>query len=41
MLLCKEEGIAVLEKLRMDSNIRPEKLSLEDYANIANLISKK
>lgn len=37
----KEEGIAVLEKLRMDSNIRPEKLSLEDYANIANLISKK
>lgn len=36
----KEEGIAILEELRIDSNIRPEKLSLEDYANIANLILK-
>lgn len=37
----KEEGIAILEKLGIDINIRPEKLRLEDYANIANLISKK
>lgn len=35
----KEEGIKILEKLGMDSNIRPEKLKLEDYANITRLLS--
>lgn len=34
----KEEGIYILEKLGMDINIRPEKLRLEDYANIAKLV---
>lgn len=34
----KEEGIQILEKLDMDINIRPEKLKLEDYANITNLL---
>ena len=34
----KEQGIKVLQRLGMDSNIRPEKLSLEDYANIVRLI---
>jgi 16S rRNA (adenine1518-N6/adenine1519-N6)-dimethyltransferase len=34
----KNEGIQILEKLGLDINIRPEKLNLEDYANITNLI---
>lgn len=33
----KEEGIEILQKLNLDINIRPEKLSLEDYANITKL----
>lgn len=33
----KEEGIEILKKLNLDINIRPEKLSLEDYANITKL----
>lgn len=36
----KEEGIYILENLGIDINIRPEKLKLEDYANIADLIIK-
>lgn len=36
----KNEGIQILEKLCIDLNIRPEKLKLEDYANIAKLVSK-
>ena len=34
----KEDGIEILKKIRLDTNIRPEKLSLEDYANIAKNI---
>ena len=34
----KEKGVQILEKLNIDRNIRPEKLTLEDYANIAKLI---
>lgn len=34
----KQEGIEILEKLGIDINIRPEKLRLEDYANISNLL---
>lgn len=34
----KEEGIQILEKLGIDNNIRPEKLRLEDYANITDLL---
>lgn len=32
----KEEGIKFLEELNMNINIRGEKLTLEDYAKIAN-----
>ena len=32
----KEEGSKILEELGMDTNIRPENLALEDYANITN-----
>lgn len=34
----KEEGVLILEKLRMNQNIRPEKLKLKDYAEIANYL---
>lgn len=34
----KEQGIQILEKLKIDINIRPEKLRLEDFANITNLL---
>lgn len=34
----KEKGILILEKLGLDKNIRPEKLKLEDYAQIANYL---
>lgn len=33
----KEEGVEILKKLNLNINIRPEKLSLEDYANITKL----
>ena len=36
----KEKGLEILEKLGLDSNIRPEKLKLEDYANMTGLILK-
>lgn len=35
----KEEGIKMLEKLGVDSKIRPEKLKLEDYAKLSDLLS--
>ena len=34
----KEEGIQILEKLGLDTNIRPEKLSLENFADITNML---
>ena len=34
----KEKGIEILKKLELDTNIRPEKLTLQDYANIAKNI---
>lgn len=34
----KEEGDKILEKLGLDVNIRAEKLTIEDYANITNEI---
>lgn len=36
----KEEGIQILKKLNLDENIRAEKLSIQDFANIANIIVK-
>ena len=36
----KEEGIQILNKLNLDLNIRAESLTIQDFANIAKLISK-
>ena len=33
----KEEGVEILQELGIDINIRAEKLTLEDYANIADM----
>lgn len=35
----KEEGIQILEKLGVDIKIRPEKLKLEDYAKLSDILS--
>lgn len=37
----KEEGMKVLNELHLEEKIRPENLTLQDFANIANHISKK
>lgn len=34
----KEQGIKILEELEIDTNIRPEKLRIEDYANLVEKI---
>lgn len=34
----KEEGTKILEQLNLDVTIRPEKLTLQDYANIEKLL---
>lgn len=36
VFLNKEDGIKVLKKLNIDINIRPEKLTLDEFAQIAN-----
>ena len=36
----KEEGASILKKLKIDNNVRPENLKLEDYANMSRLIYK-
>lgn len=41
VFISKEEGMEILKKLGLDVNIRAEKLSLEDFSNITNLILKK
>ena len=35
----KEEGINILREVNLEENVRPEKLTLEEYAKISNLIS--
>ena len=40
VFLNKEEGIKVLKELNLSEDIRPEKLTLEDFANITNNILK-
>lgn len=40
VFLSREEGEKILKEIKLDKNIRAEKLSLEDFANIANCISK-
>ena len=38
----KEKGMQILKNLKIDINVRPEKLTLEDFANITNeILSKK
>lgn len=37
----KEEGIRILNKLNLDENVRAEKLKIEDFAKITNIILKK
>jgi len=41
VFLNKEEGIKVLKKLNLKENVRAENLSIQDFANIANLICLK
>lgn len=36
----KEEGIKLLQKIELDINIRPENLTLQDYAKIVNYMDK-
>ena len=38
VFLNKQEGVQILQKLGLDINVRPEKLKLEDYANITKMI---
>ena len=35
----KEEGIKILKKLNLSENIRAEKLSIQDFANITRYIT--
>ena len=37
----KEQGTKVLKKINLDENIRAEKLSLQEFADIANMIYNK
>ena len=41
VFLNKDEGIKILNKLNLSENIRPEKLSLQDFANITNEFLKE
>lgn len=37
----KEEGIKILQKLNLSENVRAENLSIQDFANITNIILQK
>ena len=41
VFMSKEEGIEILKELDLDENIRAEKLTLEDFAQITNKILKE
>jgi len=41
VFLNKEEGLEIFKKLNFDENIRAEKLTIQDFANIARLICIK
>ena len=41
VFMSKEEGIEILKELNLDENIRAEKLTLEDFAQITNKILKE
>lgn len=38
IFLNKEEGLKILKELNLDENVRPEKLKIEDYANLTRKI---
>ena len=40
VFMSKDEGTKILRKLNLDENIRAEKLSIQDFANITKLICK-
>ncbi len=40
VFLSKEEGLRILKKLNLSENVRAENLSIQDFANIAKIISK-
>ena len=40
VFVSKQEGIEILQKLKLDENVRAENLSIQDFANIAKLICK-
>ena len=37
----KEEGLEILKELNLNENVRAEELSIEDFANIARIITEK
>lgn len=41
VFISKEEGIEILKKLNLEENIRAEKLTIQDFANIAKIIIEK
>ena len=36
----KDEGLKILKKLNLSENVRAEELSIQDFANIAKIISE-
>ena len=40
VFMSKQEGIEIFKKLNLDENIRAENLSIQDFANIAKLITE-
>lgn len=41
VFLSKQEGIEILNSLKLDEDVRAEKLSIQDFANIAKIICSK
>ena len=41
VFLSKKEGIEILNSLKLDEDVRAEKLSIQDFANIAKIICSK
>ena len=41
VFMSKQEGIEILKKLNLDENVRAEKLSIQDFANIAKIIIER
>ena len=41
VFLSKQEGIKILNSLKLDEDVRAEKLSIQDFANIAKIICSK